>query len=70
MEPCYEYLGCGEKDCIMYRRNDNMPCWEVGETSCNHKGIQIMREKLGGVKEEACARSGCIYYRAAKKGMA
>jgi hypothetical protein len=67
MESCYEYLGCGEKGCIMYRREETRPCWEVEGTLCNHIGIRIMRERLAGEKEEACARSGCIYYKAAKE---
>jgi len=66
METCYEYLGCGNKDCIMFQRKDNRPCWEIEDTLCNHKGIQIMREKLAGIKEVACARSCCVYYKAAK----
>ena len=66
MEACYEYLGCGKKDCVLFGRKDKL-CWEVEGTLCNHRGIQIMREKLAGKKEDACARSGCIYYKAAKK---
>ena len=68
MEACYEYLGCGKQDCIMFGRKDNKRCWEVEGTLCNYEGIQIVREKLvGKTKEEACALSNCIYYEAAKK---
>ena len=67
MEACYEYLGCDMQDCIMHGRKDNKRCWEVEGTLCNHPGIQIIREKLAGKnKEDACARSACIYYKAAK----
>ncbi len=66
MEACYEYLGCNKEECIMHRRKDNKPCWEVEGTLCNHQGIQLMRDKLDGKKEDACIRSGCIYYKAAK----
>ncbi len=67
MEACYEYLGCDKTDCIMHGRKDTNRCWETEETLCNHPGIQIVREKLvGKTKEYACARSGCIYYKAAK----
>lgn len=67
MEPCYEYLACDEKDCIMHGRKDTKRCWEVEGTLCNHSGIQIMRDKLAGKKEYVCSRSGCIYYKAAKE---
>jgi len=66
MEPCYEYLGCDKRDCIMHGRKDTNRCWEVEGTLCNHPGIQIMRDKLAGKKENACNGSGCIYYKAAK----
>jgi len=67
METCHEYLRCDKQDCIMYGREDNKRCWETEGTLCNHKGIQIMRNKLEGTKETACAGSGCIYYKAAKE---
>ena len=67
MEACYEYLGCDKKECIMYGRKDTKRCWEIEGTLCNHPGIQIVRDRLAGKKkEEACIRSGCIYYKAAK----
>ena len=66
MEPCYEYLGCDEKDCIMHRRKEANRCWEIEETLCNHLGIQIMRKILEGKKEDVCNDSGCIYYKVAK----
>jgi hypothetical protein len=66
MEPCYVYLGCGEKDCPMHGRKDTKRCWEVEGTLCNHHGIQIIRDKLAGKKENACNRSGCIYFKTAK----
>jgi len=68
MEKCYEYLGCTMHDCVMYGREDDTRCWEVEETLCSHPAIQRIRDKLGGKKENACARGGCIYYRAAKDG--
>ena len=66
MEACYEYLGCDADDCPMHGRKDNKHCWEVEGTLCNHHGIQLVREELAGRKEDACAGSGCIYYKAAK----
>ncbi len=66
MEACYEYLGCGQVDCPMHGRKDNKQCWEVEGTLCNHHGIHLVRGKLGGTKNDACAHSVCIYYRAAK----
>ncbi len=68
MEACYEYLGCPQKDCIMYGRNDKKHCWEVEQTLCNHKSIEIMKKKYPGrPKKEICTISGCIYYAFAKK---
>jgi len=64
MEACYDYLGCDKQDCIMRGRKDNKTCWEVEGTLCNHDGIQVMMDKLGGKKENTCARIGCIYYKA------
>lgn len=65
MEACYEYLGCDKKDCIMYARRDNKPCWEVEGTLCNYDGIASAREKHAHEKKEvACAASACIYYEA------
>lgn len=64
MEACYEYLGCDQKDCIMYGRKNGNHCWEVDGTLCNHLGIQLLRDKLDGDKINACARIGCIYYKA------
>ena len=66
MEQCYEYLGCYKKDCIMYGQEDSYSCWEVEETLCNNPAMQIMWDKLSGKKEDACNRSGCIWYKAAK----
>ena len=66
MEPCYEYLGCDKKDCIMYGRKDTNRCWEIEGTLCNHLGIQIMRDIHKGKKEDVCDHSGCIYYKFAK----
>jgi hypothetical protein len=53
----------------MYEYQGDKPCWEVGGTLCNHPGIRIARDRLAHEqqsKPEACARSGCIYYRAMK----
>jgi len=66
MEPCNEYLACDKKDCIMHGRKEAIRCWKVEGTLCNHPGIRIMRDKLAGMKEDACNRSECIYYKAAK----
>ena len=66
MEQCYEYLGCDKKDCIMYGQEGTDHCWEVEETLCNNPAIQIMLDKLAGKKEDACHRSGCIWYKAAR----
>jgi len=71
MEACYEYLGCDKQDCVMHGRKDGKRCWEVEETLCNHAGIELWKERLAGEKKEvACARSSCIYYRAAQSGTA
>ena len=66
MEACYEYLGCGIEDCIMHGRKDKEHCWKVEGILCNHHGIQLVREQLAGMKEDACGRSGWIYYKYAK----
>ena len=65
MEPCYEYLGCKNENCLMHRIEDNSYCWEVEGTLCNHPGIVIVRKKVGRKKKDACALSGCLYYKAA-----
>ena len=62
MESCYEYLGCGSKDCIMYGQKDK-ECWKVEGTLYNNHGIHIVREHIAGTKENACVRSGCISYK-------
>ncbi len=66
MEACYEYLGCDKKDCVMFHRGADARCWEIEGTLCNHHGIEIARKKLGTRKQDACVRSGCIYYELAK----
>jgi hypothetical protein len=66
MEPCYEYLACDKKDCIMHGRKETKHCWEVEGTLYNHSGIQIVRDKLAGKKKDACNHSGCIFYKVAK----
>ena len=67
MEKCYEYLGCSKKDCIMFKKQDNKYCWDVGGTLSNYDGIEIMRKRMGNKKKvEACASSGCIYFQTAK----
>jgi hypothetical protein len=63
---CYEYLGCFERECIMYGRNDDEHCWDVDGTLCNNHVVQLIREKFSGKKEDACARSQCLYYNTAK----
>ncbi len=67
MEVCYEYLGCSKTDCIMHGRKDGVPCWEVENTLCNHHGIELVRRKTEGRKEDACRRAGCIYYKVARR---
>lgn len=66
MDACWEYLGCDKQDCIMHGRKDNRRCWEVEETLCNYPEMQDFRDEIDGKKEDACARSGCIYFKAAK----
>jgi hypothetical protein len=67
MEACYEYLGCDKQDCVCHGRKDDIRCWELDGTLCNHDGIQVMRGRLHGKKkEDSCDRSGCVYYKAAK----
>lgn len=68
METCFEYLGCQNRDCVMYGIGRPVMCWQVEGTLCNHHGIEIMRGLHGDNKEAACARSSCIYYRFAKAG--
>jgi len=68
MEACYEYLGCGETHCIKYGHKDTEPCWKIEGTSCNHSTLKLVLETFPGIiKEDACNRSGCIYYKAAKQ---
>ena len=68
MERCYEYLGCDKQACIMHdEQNDHKQCWEVEGTLHNHHGIEIVNVLFSGEKKEKiCARSGCIYYKAAR----
>jgi len=66
VEQCYEFLGCRQKNCIIQQQKNDKPCWEVEGTLCNYNGREILREKLACTKEEACNRSECIYYKAAK----
>ena len=67
MEICYEYLGCDKQDCVM-RKIDDKHCWEVDGTLCNHLGIELTIGKFANrPKEEACAHSYSIYYKAAKE---
>lgn len=66
MEACWEYLGCRTEDCVIYGKTGIKYCWEVEGTLCNHHGIELMQRSLGGKKEDACAHSACIYYKAAK----
>jgi hypothetical protein len=68
MEACYEYLGCDKQECPAYVKKENMRCWEVAGTLCNHPGIELVRKRSSnGNKEDSCIRSGCIYYTAVKK---
>jgi hypothetical protein len=64
MEKCYEYLGCNQKDCIMYKRPGNERCWEIEGTLCNHPGMELIRKVRCGKKIDACVY--CIYYQEAK----
>ena len=66
MEACYEHLGYDETDCIMHGGKDTKRCWEIEGTLCNYHGIQIVRDKLAGEKEDSCVRCACIYYKAAR----
>jgi len=59
MEKCYEYLGCDKKDCVMYGNKNEVKCWEVPGTLCNHPGMELI-EKKG---KDKCKY--CIYYKAA-----
>lgn len=67
MEACYEYLGCPNKACVMFRIGRSENCWQVEGTLCNHHAIGVLRSMSGAKKEAVCARSGCIYYEFAKK---
>ena len=50
------------------RKVDDQHCWEVDGTLCNHLGIELTKGKYANrPKEEACAHSYCIYYKAAKE---
>ena len=66
MEQCYKYLGCFEKDCVMYGEKSQIRCWKTEGTLCNHEAIKIVREETDGKKEDACKRS-CIYYKEVMK---
>ena len=56
MEPCYTYLGCDKRDCIMYEKNDGTQCWEVGGTLCNNPGLELIVKN----KKDKCKY--CLYY--------
>ena len=66
MESCYEYLGCHKTECVMHGMGNAKLCWQVEGTLCSHHGIELVRRVCDKDKEAACARSSCIYYRAAK----
>lgn len=67
MEACYEYLACKEMNCKMRGRQDNKRCWETEDTLCNYAGVQLVRKIFSELThEQQCAKSGCIYYKAAK----
>lgn len=51
----------------MHQSAKDEKCWEVEGTLCNHIGIEIMRGKIKGTKEDACIRADCIYYKYAKR---
>ena len=60
MEKCYEYLGCDKYDCVMHGSSDDIECWEVEGTLCNHQGLELIKN----IDKEKCAY--CIYYEASK----
>ncbi|ATX82419.1 hypothetical protein Ga0123462_1560 [Mariprofundus ferrinatatus] len=66
MEQCYEYLGCHNVDCPMYRLKAPMRCWEVEDTLCNNHGIELERSSHPYAKKEDVCALGCIYYHEAK----
>jgi len=66
MEKCYEYLGCRKYNCIRHGIKDNRQCWEVEGTMCNSHSFELIRKRINGPKKEACLRSSCIYFKAAK----
>jgi hypothetical protein len=51
----------------MYNRQDDIACWEVEGTLCNHSGIEYIREISVGKKKLACEHSACIYFLEARK---
>lgn len=63
MERCYEYLGCNQTDCVMYGRDDDVKCWEMEGTLCNHPGFELIAK----TNKDKCTY--CIYYKAVKLNM-
>ena len=57
MEKCFEYLGCSQTGCIMYGRGDDLNCWEVEGTLCNHPGMALIAKS----KKDKCAY--CLFYK-------
>ena len=56
MEKCYEFLGWSKTDCVMYGNKDEIACWDVEGTLCNHEGLEMMVKK----GKDKCKY--CIYY--------
>jgi hypothetical protein len=70
LDTCWEYFHCIKDQCTMFGRSD-VPCWTVEGTLCNNVAAVFCRSDAGaGSKKEACARSRCIYFEAARKWQA
>lgn len=69
LEPCCDYLGCGQRECIMFNSKEGHFCWDLHGTLCNHHGIRMLRNKSESniPKREICKKNRCIYFEAAQK---
>ncbi len=48
MEKCYEYFSCSKKECVMFNIHNELMCWNVPDTLCNHDLVnKKLFEKIG-----------------------
>lgn len=58
MEKCYDYLNCNQPDCIMYKNDNLVSCWEMEGTKCFHQSLNDIKHKMC---KEFC--KNCTYYK-------